>query len=84
MTEQSSESRFVGTLAEPREETPFQSFQRTTHTLAVRWRPQARIAMGTASDIAPGALVRMRGMLGADREVNAEGIAIITAVATIE
>ena len=84
VTEQRSEQLFVGTLAEPREENPFQSFRRTTHALAVRWGPETRIAMGTASDIAPGALVRMRGVLGPDRAVEAAGIAIITNVATIE
>ncbi|MHB8578000.1 MAG: hypothetical protein ACYDCQ_22030 [Dehalococcoidia bacterium] len=84
VTEQPSEQLFVGTLAEPREENPFQSFWRTAHLLRMRWGPGTRIAMGTSSDIAPGALVRMRGVLGPDREVNAEGIAIITHVATIE
>ncbi|MHB8646717.1 MAG: DUF4346 domain-containing protein [Thermomicrobiales bacterium] len=82
--EQLVENQFTGTLAEPREENPFQSFRRTAYTLRVCWGAETRIAMGTASDIAPGALVRVRGVLGADREVRAEGIAIITAVATIE
>ncbi|MGI8857465.1 MAG: DUF4346 domain-containing protein [Thermomicrobiales bacterium] len=83
VTEQ-AERQFAGTLAEPREENPFQTFRRTAHALAVRWGPETRIAMGTASDIAPGALVRLRGVLGPDRAVDASGIAIITAVATIE
>lgn len=84
VTEQQSEHVFAGTLAEPREENPFQSFRRTAHVLQVRWGPETRIAMGTASDIAPGALVRMRGVLGSDRVVEAAGIAIITNVTTIE
>lgn len=84
VTEQSSDHQFAGTLAEPREENPFQSFRRTGYALRLRWGVETRIAMGTASDIAPGALVRVRGVLGPDREVDAVGIAIITAVATIE
>ena len=82
--EAQSEHLFAGRLAEPREENPFQAFRRTAHVLAVRWGPETRIAMGTASDIAPGALVRLRGVLGPDRVVEAAGIAVITAVATIE
>jgi hypothetical protein len=84
VTEQSSERRFAGTLAEPREENPFQSFRRTAHPVAAHWGSETRIAMGTADDIAPGALVRVRGVLGPDRAVNAAGIAILTGVATIE
>ena len=79
-----TERQCTGTLAEPQEENPFQSFRRTTQTLTVRWGDETRIAMGTASDIAPGALVRVRGTLGPDCVVDAAGIAIITAVATIE
>lgn len=83
VTEQ-TKRRFAGTLAEPREENPFQSFRHTAHPLAVRWGDETRIAMGTAGDIAPGAPVRVRGVPGSDRVVDAAGIAIITAVATIE
>jgi hypothetical protein len=79
-----AEHQLSGTLAEPREEDPFRSLRRTTHVVQVRWTPETRIVMGTASDIAPGALVRMRGTLSPDRAIQAEGIAIITNAATIE
>jgi hypothetical protein len=39
--------------------------------------------MGTAADIAPGALVRVRGVLQVDRALHADAIAILTNVATI-
>jgi hypothetical protein len=52
--------------------------------VVVRWGPETRIAMGTASDIAPGALVRVRGVLGRERAVDAAGIAIITNAATLQ
>jgi hypothetical protein len=83
VTEQPAEHRCAGTLAEPREENPFQAFRRTTHVLRVHWKPETRIAMGTAADIAPGALVRVRGVLQVDRALHADAIAILTNVATI-
>jgi tetrahydromethanopterin S-methyltransferase subunit A len=84
VTELDAERQFAGTLAEPREEDPFRSLRRTTHIIHVCWTPETRIVMGTASDIAPGALIRTRGTLGPDRAIQAEGIAIITNAATIE
>jgi tetrahydromethanopterin S-methyltransferase subunit A len=83
VTEQPAEHHCAGTLAKPQEENPFQSFRRTTHVLHVQWKPETRVAMGTAADIAPGALVRARGVLQAERTVHAEAIAILTKVATI-
>lgn len=84
VTEQGAGHRFAGALAEAREEDPFHLFRRTAHAVAVRWGADTRVAMGTASEVEAGAIVRVRGVLELDRGVKAEAIVILTHVATIE
>jgi len=83
VTGQPSEQQFAGTLTEPEAEDPFHNFRRTEHLVQVHWGPDTRVAMGKASDVEPGAIVRARGVLGPDRAVQAEAVIILTSVATI-
>jgi hypothetical protein len=73
-----------GTLAEPSEEDPWRSFRRTQHVLLVRWSSATQVAMGSTQHFQPGALLRARGTLWLRDEVEAEGIAVLTKVATIQ
>ncbi len=73
-----------GTLAEPSEEDPWRSFRRTQHVLRVRWSSATQVAMGSTQHFQPGALLRARGTLRLRDEVEAEGIAVLTKVATIQ
>jgi tetrahydromethanopterin S-methyltransferase subunit A len=78
------EHLLAGTLAEPSEADPWRAFQRTEHPLRARWSSATRVAMGTPQDFQPGALLRAKGVLRADGEVDAESIAVITNVASIQ
>ncbi|HJT57311.1 MAG TPA: hypothetical protein VJ761_12500 [Ktedonobacteraceae bacterium] len=73
-----------GTLAEPSEEDPWRSFRRTEHVLRVRWSSATQVAMGSPQHFQPGALLRARGTLRLHDEVEAEKIAVLTKVATIQ
>src|SRR5262249_7878170 len=72
-----------GRQAEPLDEDPWRSFRRTGHALRIRWSSTTQVAMGTAQNFQPGALLRMKGTLRLRDEVEAEGIAVLTKVATI-
>ncbi|HET8626153.1 MAG TPA: hypothetical protein VFL91_01970 [Thermomicrobiales bacterium] len=74
----------AGVVGEPGAGDPFRAVRRTAHPLRVRWGADTKVVMGKPDDIRPGALLRVRGTLRPEREVAAEGIAIITNVATIE
>ncbi len=74
---------FDGELLQADEAEPFSAFRRTAQEVQVRWNPTAQFAMGEASDLKIGALVRVRGTLGEDRRVDAERIVILTQVARI-
>jgi tetrahydromethanopterin S-methyltransferase subunit A len=73
-----------GTLAEPSEEDPWRSFRRTEHALRIRWSSATQVAMGNPQHFQPGALLRAKGILLLSNEVEAEGIAVLTKVATIQ
>ncbi|HEX5501134.1 MAG TPA: DUF4346 domain-containing protein [Thermomicrobiales bacterium] len=74
----------AGVVGEPGAGDPFRAVRRTAHPLRVRWGADTKVVMGKPDDIRPGALLRVRGTLHPAGEVAAEGIAIITRVATIE
>ena len=73
-----------GTQAEPSEEDPWRSFWRTEHALHIRWSSATQVAMGNPQHFQPGALLRAKGTLRLRDEVEAEGIAVLTKVATIQ
>ncbi len=72
-----------GSLLEPDEAELFVAYRRATHSVGIRWTPATRIAMGDASDLRAGALVRARGTLGLDGLVDAQALVILTRVARI-
>ena len=73
-----------GTQAEPSEEDPWRSFWRTEHALRIRWSSATQVAMGNPQHFQPGVLLRAKGTLRLCDEVEAEGIAVLTKVATIK
>lgn len=73
----------AGTFMEADEAEPFSVYRRTPNQLRIRWTPATRIAMGRPADLEVGALVRVRGELGADKLTDARQIAILTHVARI-
>jgi tetrahydromethanopterin S-methyltransferase subunit A len=74
---------FVGYLAEPAGDIAQREYRRTEQTLTVHWNADIRVAMGTAADIQVDALLRARGALLKERELQAVSIAVITHVATL-
>ncbi|HEU5367771.1 MAG TPA: hypothetical protein VFU69_04890 [Ktedonobacterales bacterium] len=78
------EHLLAGTLAEPSEADPWRAFRRTEHPLRVRWSSATQVAMGTPQDFQPGALLRAKGGLRLGGEVDAESIAVITNVTSIQ
>jgi tetrahydromethanopterin S-methyltransferase subunit A len=72
-----------GDLLEADEAEPFSAFRRTEQEIQVHWTPTTQFAMGEAVDLQVGALVRVRGALGASRRVDAERLVILTCVARI-
>jgi len=73
-----------GTQAEPSDEDPWRSYRRTAHVLRIRWSNTTEVAMGTPQHFQPGALLRTKGTLWLRDEVQAERIAVLTKVATIQ
>jgi tetrahydromethanopterin S-methyltransferase subunit A len=72
-----------GELLQADEAEPFGAFRRTGQQVQVRWSPTAQFAMGEATDLQIGALVRVRGTLGESRRIEAERLVILTHVARI-
>jgi len=72
-----------GMRAEPSDEDPWRSFRRTAHAQRIRWSNATQVAMGTRH-FQSGALLRTKGTLRLRDEVEAEGIAVLTKVATIQ
>jgi hypothetical protein len=66
------------------EEDPWRSFRRTEHALRIRWSSTTQVAMGNPQHFQPGALLRAKGTLLLRDEVEAEGITVLTKVATIQ
>lgn len=73
-----------GVVIEPGEREPFNLFRQTGHSLCVHWSEATRIIMGEASQVQPGALLRVRGKRYAEKEVAADALVILTNVARIE
>jgi hypothetical protein len=72
-----------GELLEADEAEPFSAFRRTEQSAQVRWSPTTTFAMGEATDLQVGALVRARGTLGDGRLIVVERLVILTHVARI-
>jgi tetrahydromethanopterin S-methyltransferase subunit A len=72
-----------GVFLEPDETGTFQTFSRTSQRIEVEWGPTARLIMGGASDLTVGALLRVVGKLGENRQVLAEQVVVLTRVAKI-
>jgi tetrahydromethanopterin S-methyltransferase subunit A len=81
---QPSEYLLEGNLVEPTEREPFSLFHRTEHTLRVHWSTATRVVMGESSQVAPGALLRVRGRRRSENEVDAGALVILTGVARIQ
>lgn len=73
-----------GTLVESSEENPWRSFLRTEHGLRVRWSSATQVVMGSPQHFQSGALLRVKGTLRLSDEIEAERIAVLTSVATIQ
>lgn len=72
-----------GTFLEADEAEPFSAYRRTAHQLRVLWTPATQIAMGGPDDLHVGALVRVRGVLASDAQVDAQKLVILTHAARI-
>jgi len=84
VTAQSSERLLEGTLAEPGQDDPLHSFRRTDHSPHIRWSTSTQVVMGNPNHFTSGTLLRVHGTVRADKEVEAELIAILTRVASIQ
>ena len=74
----------AGTLLEPTEPgSGPRSFRSSQVRVRVGWREATRVAMGGRDDLAAGALLRVQGELQESGLVMAEGIAVLTSVATV-
>jgi hypothetical protein len=76
--------RLVGAFLDPDPTDSFGTFVPTQHQAEVHWSPQTRIAMGEASDVQVGALLRVRGALGGGRVIEATTLVILTRVARVQ
>jgi len=83
VTDVSETNRLVGDLAEHAGDDAQREYRRTARTLAVRWDAETRIVMGKPVHLQPGALLRVRGTLRPDGDIQAERIAVATRVATL-
>ena len=72
-----------GTFLEADEAELFSAYRRTAHQLRVLWTPATQIAMGGPDDLHVGALVRVRGVLASDAQVDAQKLVILTHAARI-
>jgi tetrahydromethanopterin S-methyltransferase subunit A len=73
----------AGPLLEPDATDPFSTFRRTEHQMRLHWTEETRIVMGERDDLQIGALVRTRGTLGADDQIDAQQLVILTRVGRI-
>lgn len=84
ITEQSSAHEFAAVFLEPSEKDPFSSFTRTDHRVSFSTDDQTKTVMGEPSDVVVGALVRVRGPLRHGNRVDAQGVVVLTNVATVQ
>jgi len=60
-----------------------QVFPRTSQRIEVEWGPSSKLIMGGATDLVAGALLRVVGRLGENRQVLAEQVVVLTRVAKV-
>jgi tetrahydromethanopterin S-methyltransferase subunit A len=72
-----------GELLQPDEAEPFSAYRHAGQEVRVHCSPTTQFAMGEASDLQIGALVRVRGALGEGRLITAARLVILTPVARI-
>lgn len=72
-----------GTFLEPDESEPFTAFRKIREQIEVQWTSTTRFAMGTSSDLADGALIRVRGKLTSEHVIQADQLVILTRTARI-
>jgi tetrahydromethanopterin S-methyltransferase subunit A len=70
-----------GVFLEPDETGVSRVFIRTSQRIEAEWGPSTKFAMGGASDLVVGAVLRVVGKLGENRQVLAEALVILTRVA---
>ncbi len=73
----------AGIFLEPDATDPFSAFRRTEHGVRLHWTEATQIVMGGRDDLQVGALVRARGTFGADGQVEAQQLVILTRVGRI-
>lgn len=84
VTDRVSESELAGMFLEPSERDPFSSFRRTDRRLTIVTTGETKTVMGAPSDMVVGAIVRVRGVLHSEDRVVAQGVVILTRVATVQ
>lgn len=83
VTDLPCEQVLAGVLLEPDETGTNQAFPRTSQRIEVEWGPSSKLIMGGATDLVIGALLRVVGKLGENRQVLAEQVVVLTRVAKI-
>ena len=75
ITETISGTTAKGTLLETSDS---RSYGRTARTIDIQLAPDTRIVMGKRENIHPGAVVQVKGRVGANQSVEAERVVILT------
>ena len=73
-----------GIFAEADESGPSRTLRGTTRRIEVEWTPTNRFAMGGASDLVVGSLLRIMGKLDQNHTIHAEMIIVLTRVAKLQ
>jgi hypothetical protein len=72
-----------GELLQADEAEPSSAYRRTGQPIQAHWSPITQFAMGGATDVQIGALIRVRGTLSESRLIDAGRLVILTQVARI-
>jgi hypothetical protein len=72
-----------GFVADPDPADPYARYVRTSQRATAHYSVGTRFAMGTAQDVTAGALLRVRGTMKADGNLEIEAMAILTHVASV-
>lgn len=83
VTDRASETEFGGRFLEPSEGDPFSTFQRTSHRLSIVTTSATETVMGSPAEVVTGAIIRVRGVLHSGDRVEAQGVVVLTKVATV-
>lgn len=83
VTKEVSEREFGAMFLEPSEADPFSSFARTDLELTFFTSSSTQTVMGSPADVVAGAIVRVRGPLRKRDQIEAQGVVILTTVATV-